>query len=325
VNASYFLASRLRYSYCMRCVLGFDGGGTKTDCVLMDETAAILARTRSGPSNPIIVGIDGATAALLEAAEKALVMAGTSLADVKIVGGGVAGAGATRDLSQIIARLQAKFVNAHISILSDLSMALAATAETPSVVVIAGTGSAVFGRNAAGETSREGGLGAILGDSGSAYDISRRAIVAEWRRVRDRVDSHFRTEILEHFHCNWAELQEQIRANPVNLLSGIFPFVARAANDGDEAAQHLLRSSAEELAELGARVIARLNLSSEVFLFAKTGGVFGRSTCFDEPFEQRLRAMAPKARIGGLPVPVAEFAARSAVAGLERSVRKPAS
>ena len=107
----------------MRCVLGFDGGGTKTDCVLMDETAAILARTRSGPSNPIIVGIDGATAALLEAAEKALVMAGTSLADVKIVGGGVAGAGATRDLSQIIARLQAKFVNAHISILSDLSMA----------------------------------------------------------------------------------------------------------------------------------------------------------------------------------------------------------
>jgi N-acetylglucosamine kinase-like BadF-type ATPase len=35
---------RVRYSYAMRCVLGFDGGGTKTDCVLMDETGALLAR-----------------------------------------------------------------------------------------------------------------------------------------------------------------------------------------------------------------------------------------------------------------------------------------
>lgn len=35
----------MRYSYAMRCVLGFDGGGTKMDCVLMDETGAILARS----------------------------------------------------------------------------------------------------------------------------------------------------------------------------------------------------------------------------------------------------------------------------------------
>jgi len=36
----------VRYSYVMRWVLGLDGGGTEADCVLMDESGAILARTR---------------------------------------------------------------------------------------------------------------------------------------------------------------------------------------------------------------------------------------------------------------------------------------
>jgi hypothetical protein len=43
-NAAYFLNAGVRYSYAMRCVLGFGGGGTKTDCVLMDEPGATLAR-----------------------------------------------------------------------------------------------------------------------------------------------------------------------------------------------------------------------------------------------------------------------------------------
>src|SRR5277367_3361463 len=84
-NAGYFLAARVRYSYGMRCVLGFDGGGTKTDCVLMDENGTIRARTRSGPSNPMLIGSDGAVAALLETAGKAVALAGITFTDVRIV------------------------------------------------------------------------------------------------------------------------------------------------------------------------------------------------------------------------------------------------
>jgi N-acetylglucosamine kinase len=309
----------------MRCVLGFDGGGTKTDCVLMDDSGAILARASAGPSSPVLVGIPAAAAAMADAAEKACANGRVSFTDIKIISGGVSGAGAIRDASQLIALLEAKFPNAHVSILADLAMALAATAVSPSVVVIAGTGSAVLGRNAAGETAREGGFGALLGDPGSAYDTARRAIVEEWRRVRDGTQSQLRNEILDHFHCNWAELQEQIRMNPGKVLPQIFPSVVRAAGYGDQMARELLHCAAEELAQLGVRVIGKLKLSEKPFLFAKTGGVFGRSIWFDEPFDQRIRASAPTARIGPLPAPVAEFAARSALGGLERSIRKPAS
>jgi N-acetylglucosamine kinase-like BadF-type ATPase len=315
------MTSGVRYSYGMRCVMGFDGGGTKTDCVLMDETGSILARTRSGPSNPVLVGINPAVAALVDAAEKAAAIGGATFAEVKILSGGVAGLGAARCSAEVIAELQAKFANAHVSLLSDLSMASAATGETPSVVVIAGTGSAVFGRNGAGETAREGGLGPILGDPGSAYDIGRKAVVEEWRRMPHGATSHLQNAILERFRCDWPQLQEKIRANSIGVLPQIFPLVTRAASEGDQGSQELLRSAGQELGALAAHVIARLRLSNEDFLLAKTGGVFNRSLFYDDPFDRSIRSAAPKARIAGLPTPVAEFAARSAIAVLSRSTQ----
>src|SRR5580704_19505590 len=64
------------YSFPMRFVLGLDGGGTKTDCVLMDETGAILARSQAGPSNPLRVGFGAAIASVRQAARQAIAQAG---------------------------------------------------------------------------------------------------------------------------------------------------------------------------------------------------------------------------------------------------------
>src|SRR6266480_5775141 len=134
----------------MRYVLGFDGGGTKTDCVLMDETGAILTRARSGPSNPSRVPLDLAYAALVEAMDKALENGGKSSAGVASVSGAIAGAGLATALPEFHRRLQLRFPSAAIFLNTDLSIALAATGESPSLVVIAGTGSAVIGRDASG-------------------------------------------------------------------------------------------------------------------------------------------------------------------------------
>jgi N-acetylglucosamine kinase-like BadF-type ATPase len=60
--------SGLAYAFSMRYVLGLDGGGTKTDCVLMDESRHVVTSIRGGPSNPMRVGFGGALAAVCEAA-----------------------------------------------------------------------------------------------------------------------------------------------------------------------------------------------------------------------------------------------------------------
>jgi N-acetylglucosamine kinase-like BadF-type ATPase len=35
-------------------ILGFDGGGTKTECLLADAEGNVLARATTGPSNPLL-------------------------------------------------------------------------------------------------------------------------------------------------------------------------------------------------------------------------------------------------------------------------------
>jgi N-acetylglucosamine kinase-like BadF-type ATPase len=305
----------------MRHVLGFDGGGTKTDCVLMDESGQILSRTRSGPSNTTRVGLEAAFAALLEAAEKALAVSGISAAAVASIGGGIAGIGAARVTRDLVRMLTPKFPNAIVQLTNDLTMALAATQEIPSVVVIAGTGSAVFGRNSPDNLAREGGWGPILGDPGSAYDIGRKAIVLSLRHWLRGQNSRLGNEILQLFHCNWVELQDQIRANADSVFPKVFPLVANAASKGDDAARALLQSAAEELSEMAARVIALLGLQEQSFFLAKTGGVFGRSPFLDDRFDALIAKIAPHARIGPLPMPIAEFAAQAAINCLDSPVR----
>ena len=55
-------------NYC----LGFDGGGTKTHCVLIDDSGNVIGEGRSGPSNPLRCGYDAAFDSLREAAVGAL-------------------------------------------------------------------------------------------------------------------------------------------------------------------------------------------------------------------------------------------------------------
>ncbi len=306
----------------MRCVLGFDGGGTKTECILMDQSGAILARSRSGPSNPSRIPLDLAYAALLDALDKVLVTAGKSATDVASVCGAIAGAGLATALPEFHRRLQLQFPSAVIFVDTDLSMALAATGESPSVVVIAGTGSAAIGRDASGTLVREGGFGPVLGDPGSAYDIGRKAMILSLSQQQPGKNSYLANEILGAFRCNWIELQAQVRANPDSVLPKIFPIVAKAANEGDESARGLLRSAAEELAGFVESVVERLSLRNEPFFLAKTGGVFNRSAHLDDHFDELVCKIASKARIGALAKPVAEFAAQRGVDGLNGPVRK---
>jgi len=45
--------------------LGFDGGGTKTNCVLLDAKGAVIGEGHGGPANPLRAGFDGAVSSLL--------------------------------------------------------------------------------------------------------------------------------------------------------------------------------------------------------------------------------------------------------------------
>ncbi len=296
----------------MRWVLGFDGGGTKTDCVLMDESGAVVARARSGASNPTSFGVEVSLASLAEAAKDALRTAGRSEKDVAYLVAGISGAGEPSMRSALQLGLQPGFPNATILITSDLVLSLGATGEIPSVVVIAGTGSAVLGRTAPFELARAGGFGPVIGDPGSAYDIGRKAVAMCFQKHLNNEAFPLGAKILETFKWKFNEFLDQARAQPGAVFPKIFPVVGGAAEGGDVAARTLLAGAAQDLQEQAREVIEKLKLRDANFFLAKTGGVFDGSAFLNAQFDSLIREIAPKARIGPLPRTVAEAAAQLA-------------
>src|SRR5216683_6200991 len=289
----------------MRWVLGFDGGGTKTDCVLMDESGAVAARSRSGASNPTSFGAEVSLAALSGAASDALRTAGRSEKDVAYLVAGISYAVFCLKKKTLQLGLQPGFPNATILITSDLVLSLGATGEIPSVVVIAGTGSAVLGRTAPFELARAGGFGPVIGDPGSAYDIGRKAVAMCFQKHLNGEVFPMGAKIHGSFKWKLDEFFDQARGQPGAVFPKIFPVVASAAESGDIAARTLLTSAAQDLRNQAREVIEKLELRESNFFLAKTGGVFDGSAFLNAQFDNLIREVTPKVRIGPLPRSVA--------------------
>jgi N-acetylglucosamine kinase-like BadF-type ATPase len=297
----------------MRYILGFDGGGTKTECVLMNSADQVLARTYAGASNPSRIGVENAVRAVQESAELALRETGLQRSVITAVGAGLAGTAKPDMKEQMRSALQKCFPGAMVTIRTDLEVALAAAGEGPAIVLVVGTGSAAFGRGLEGELARSGGYGPPSSDHGSAYDIGKRAIAAAIQERSDGVDSELGRQILAHLRCTeWPVVQHRVQTMPDEIFPPIFPVIAAAADSGDATAQRILVSAAEEVSSLVADVVERLHLLEKEFLLVKIGGTIGRSRFFDAQIDAALKQVAPSAKIGKLRISPAEAAALAA-------------
>jgi N-acetylglucosamine kinase-like BadF-type ATPase len=312
----------------MRFVLGLDGGGTKTDCVLMDEAGAVLARSQAGPSNPLRIGFGAAIGAIREAARQAFAQAALpESVTAAAICAGLAGAGPPESAEKIRALLGAEFPKSKVRVCTDLDLALAAAGDGPAIVLLAGTGSFAVGRNSAGETARAGGYGSQIGDEGSAYDIGRRAVLmAMHENDRTGADSLLGQRLLRELGCaNWSEVKARAQAASDEVFPRLYAVVATVAEwiesptetreqtAARNSARGILRAAAFDLASLAENLAERLKLRGMPFLLAKTGGMIGRSKFLEAQLDERLRSSFPKAEIGLLRVSPAEAAARLAL------------
>src|SRR5271165_7245614 len=244
----------------MKYVLGLDGGGTKTECVLMDVEKTVCAQGRSGPSNPLRVGFGGALAAVCEAARWTMQDAKVAPDDIAALCAGLAGTAAIEVPRKIKKLLSEEYPNAIVHVCTDLELTLEATGEGPAIVLIAGTGSAAVGRDAKGHIARIGGHGPLLGDEGSAYDVGRRAAMHAMRDFdRTQTNSQLGTRILRETGMqDWTGFQSRATAIPDDVFPRIFSVAAAAAESGDATARRFLQDSACEFGALVRDMIERL-------------------------------------------------------------------
>jgi N-acetylglucosamine kinase-like BadF-type ATPase len=297
----------------MRYVLGFDGGGTKTECVLMDPEGKILARSRSGPSNPFRIGVERAARELQAAATLTMREAGVDTAEVAAIGAGLAGTSQPELKEQMQSALQKAFPGTAVTVFTDFEASLAAAGEGLVIVLVVGTGSVVVGRDSQGKIWRAGGFGTASSDEGSAYDIGRRAVAQAMKEPEETgSDSNLGKAILDQLGLeSWAELQQRANVAPDDVFPQVFPIVAAAADAGDSNAREILMQAAANLCSLVTTVADHLGPRSAAVFLAKTGGALGRSIFFDAHLDAALLQLLPNAQIGGLRISPAEAAARA--------------
>ena len=248
--------------------LGIDGGGTKTTCAIADESS-VLATVSVGPSNVVRVGEANARESLRQGVRQACAAAGITPAEISHVCVGASGAGRP-EVAAVVGGVIAEVVPSAVDVVGDTAIALeAAFSGGPGVIVIAGTGSVAYGRDAQGATARAGGWGFAISDEGSAQWVGRTAIAtllrervleSSKRDVReDPADSNLLRALLHAWDLKSIDdLIRAANATPSPDFSALFPVVVATADAGDGSARQVLMQAGNELASLADVVIRRL-------------------------------------------------------------------
>lgn len=275
--------------------LGIDGGGTRTVAWLADASKRVVARAVAGPSNPLKVGVAGSERELLRAARGALRRAKLRPRGLEAVCVGLAGVDRPPVHRRIFAWLRRAIpARAHL-LTSDAALALrAGLGDSPGAVIISGTGSIAYGRDARGGVLRSGGWGTLFDDAGSGYDLGRKAISAA---LRDYDGRGPRTQLLSKI-MRALKLPDITRVilKPLTPqeIAALFPLVLAAARRQDDVARDLCEKAGQDLAELAVALIRRFGWQRRVVPVICAGGVFRASLLIRRSFARHLRRQGLK-------------------------------
>lgn len=259
----------------MQLYLGIDGGQSGTTALIGDETGWILGEGHAGPCNHV-----GAAerrgkffSAVGESVRLAAEQAGVKAEFTAVCAGFSGGSADKEDLTRELIRAERYLVtdDAHIALTG-------ATAGDPGIIVIAGTGSIAYGRNAAGRTARAGGWGYVFGDEGGAFDIARQALRAILRHEEGwGQPTMLREFLLEASGCPSANaLLHRCYTDeyPRERVATFAVQVDQAARAGDPVAGAIMDGAAQALSVLASAVRRQLFGDEDITHVHYVGGAF---------------------------------------------------
>jgi N-acetylglucosamine kinase-like BadF-type ATPase len=286
----------------MTYFIGVDGGASKTAAIVVDEHGTKLGAGLAGASNHLRVGIVEATRNVERAVNGALVEAGIAIKDVEYAYCGIAGSDHPSHREKVVEALRVFFPRGNFIVDTDARIALTgAVGFGAGIVVISGTGSVAFGRNAAGEEGRSGGWGPTLGDEGSGFWIAREGLSAIVRAHDGRGFATSMTDMLcaEYEMCSPADLPRFVYATTTHVddIARYGKLVIEAAQAGDDIARDILARAGSELAECVLAIARKLHMADADFPAAFVGGAFHAGELLLSPMRLRLQRDAPGATL----------------------------
>ena len=265
----------------MKIFLGIDGGGTKTDFLLIDESGRMLASHRGGSAYYPETGIDALRLMLAAGIRNTLEQAAVPAARVDF---SFIGLPAHGEDSELLPRLDGIAADAlppaRHRCGNDMVCAWAgALAGCDGINIVAGTGSIAYGEFET-RCARAGGWGELFSDEGSAHWIAREGLTLFSRMSDGRAPRAALYDLIrERFQLRAdLDLCAAIYGPPTlarSEIAALAPLVARAARAGDAAAYRLFERAALELAAIVHALRDQLKVPARMPLpVSYSGGMF---------------------------------------------------
>lgn len=285
------------------CVIGVDGGGTKTIAALANLKGKILKLTKTGPSSFIKVGTEETVLNITKAIGKLLK---THKRD-KILSTfiGLAAIKENKEMKRVIMKSLlgqpqiSRIFKGKVKIESDqLSGFRSGTDKKDGVILISGTGSAVHGWRKEKEAHASGW--GWLNDEGSAFWVGQKA----YQAVLKDLDGRGPRTLLSHLFFKKFKVKKAgdlkrkifLRNNLIETVASLSLLADKAAQKKDKIAQSLFIEAGNELFLAAKTIIRNLNFKKEKFPLVLIGGMF-KSKLILETVKSKIKKFAPKVKI----------------------------
>ncbi|MDA1079959.1 MAG: hypothetical protein O2840_04715 [bacterium] len=287
----------------MSYVIAVDGGGTKTNVICADSTGAILGTGLSGPTNLTSTSVGAASFNLHEGIRQATENVAATV-PITHAAMGLAGMDSQDDYVVAFGTLKTVLDQFHIPnfiLVNDAVIALENGSDAPqAVVLISGTGSNCYGKNAQGETANAGGADYLLADQGSGYSIGRQVLReavksfdgrAEYSVLQQLVCQHFAIESI-------ADLKSKVYspALPKKEIADLSKLCTQASAQNDAVALRIIDKTITDLEAHIDAVVARLQLAAGAFDCVLSGSVVELPEIKD-PLIARLQSKYSQIRV----------------------------
>jgi glucosamine kinase len=240
--------------------IGVDGGGTKTELILLDDSGVVLSHHVAPGCNPNVAGPENARQTLHDALSALLAKLPSSTSVSPITRTLLCMAGAPVFWREVAAGLHS---HGRVDTFDDSMPVLElATGGVPGIALHGGTGSFVAARAPDGALHYAGGLGWRFGDPGSGYDLGRRTIARALLELQGwQLPTRLTTVLRDHTGLVDSRAITRFfyqHPEPNRQIAALAPIVLRLASEGDPAAHQIVVESCTDLLRLSEAVLTKL-------------------------------------------------------------------
>lgn len=282
----------------MSYFIGIDGGGTKTKCVLCNDSLEVIHQTQSGPSNFLTIGTDKVADTIIELINVCCTSTNISVSNIQNITIGTTGAGRESDAKKLRDAVVAKAKSIGLdlnsfNVVSDARIALEGSfTGQPGSILIAGTGSIMFGKDKDGNIHRVGGFGRLIGDEGSGLTMGKKGLNLISKYYDERGKSTLLTSKVEkQFNISdQSDLIIKVYSDSFNIQD-VAPLVIESANEGDELCNEILD---QETNELLLHIMAmKKKLNEEKMKIVFIGGTITTNNSYSNMLREKIKMFLP--------------------------------